>query len=177
MSDRRDSLGRRLMTGEDQRRTGRYRYRYKDHDGQRRAVYSWRLKPGDPADPDKKKTASLRELEQYVEESLQLGPGGELLGCPSLDTMFAKHLENKPELKPSTRENYLFLYEGYISPNLGERTVDSLRYSDLRSFYIKMVTSGVKMLDRNIRKNPAEMARTEPEKRSRTAVNWRIVLE
>ena len=148
MSDRRDSLGRRLMAGEDQLRTGRYRYRYKDHDGQRQAVYSWRLKPGDPAVPGKKKTASLRELEQYVEESLQLGPAGELHSCPSLDTMFAKHLENKPELKPSTRENYLYLYEGYISPNLGERTVDSLRYSDLRSFYIKMVTSGVKMRDR-----------------------------
>ena len=148
MPDRRDSLGRLLHAGKDQLRTGRYRYRYKDHDGQRHAVYSWRLKPGDPASPDKKKTASLRELEQYVEESLQLGPAGELHSCPSLDTMFAKHLENKPELKPTTRENYLYLYEGYISPNLGERTVDSLRYSDLRSFYIKMVTSGVKMRDR-----------------------------
>ena len=135
MSDRRDHKGRILMRGEDQLRSGRYRYRYTDHDGQRRAVYSWRLKPGDPAVPDKRKTASLRELEQYVEESLQLGPGDGLLGCPSLDTMFAKHLENKPELKPTTRENYLYLYEGYISPNLGERTVDSLRYSDLRSFY------------------------------------------
>ena len=108
MSDRRDHMGRILMRGEDQLRSGRYRYRYTDHDGQRRAVYSWRLKPGDPAVPDKRKTASLRELEQYVEESLQLEPGGELPDCPSLDAMFARHLENKPELKPTTRENYLY---------------------------------------------------------------------
>ena len=70
MPDRRDSLGRLLHAGEDQLRSGRYRYRYMDHDGQRHAVYSWRLKPGDPAAPDKRKTASLRELEQYVEEEM-----------------------------------------------------------------------------------------------------------
>ncbi|MBQ7535909.1 MAG: tyrosine-type recombinase/integrase [Stomatobaculum sp.] len=147
MTDRRDSQGRLLISGEDQLQSGRYRYRYKDYDGQRRAVYSWRLKPGDPVRPGKKKTASLRELEQYVEESL-LMPDGQYIRYPTLDLMFTRYLENKPELKPTTRENYIYLYEGYIAPNLGEKKVDSIRYSDLRSFYIRMVTSGVTMRDR-----------------------------
>ena len=51
---RKDSRGRNLRDGEDQMPDGRYRYRYNDKNGNRQAVYSWRLVPTDKVPPGKR---------------------------------------------------------------------------------------------------------------------------
>lgn len=145
---RTDRLGRQLLCGEDQMPDGRYRYRFIDPSGKRVALYSWRLLPEDPLPPGRRKSESIREKRQHIENN----PGGLVLPedrtSPSLNELFQRYMKTKPELKPSSRENYTYLYEGYIEPNLGNRPVTSVRYSDLRAFYISMVTSGVTMRDR-----------------------------
>ena len=147
--ERKDKLGRVLVPGEDQMPDGRYRYRYQGADGQRHAVYSWRLEPADPDMPGKQKKPSLREIESDLafetQAELQSASGEGRPGCPTLNRMFLRYLDARPELKPTTRENYLYIYEAYIAPNLGGRKIDTLLYSDLRSFYIRAATFGVRM--------------------------------
>ena len=43
MEQKKDIKGRNLKQGENQLKDGRYRYRYTDRYGKRKAVYSWKL--------------------------------------------------------------------------------------------------------------------------------------
>ena len=145
LKERRDNRGRVLLNGEDQMPDGRYQ----GTDGRRRAVYSWRLEPADPDMPEKQKKPSLREIESdlafEMQAELQSASGEDSPGCPTLNRIFSRYLDARPELRPTTRENYIYIYEAYIAPNLGGRKIDTLHYSDLRSFYIKAATVGVRM--------------------------------
>ena len=63
---RRDSKGRILFDGEQQKSTGQYEYRYKDGYGVRRSIYSWRLTNADPVPKGKRACKPLREMEQEI---------------------------------------------------------------------------------------------------------------
>lgn len=62
---RKDSKGRKLMTGESQDKDGRYRYKYCDAFGNRKSVYSWRLTESDSYPKGKRKDISLRERKEH----------------------------------------------------------------------------------------------------------------
>ena len=67
MSERRkDTKGRNLRDGETVMPDGRYRFRYTDPAGNRKAVYSWKLVPTDRIPAGKKECLSLRELEDQI---------------------------------------------------------------------------------------------------------------
>ena len=63
---RRDSKGRILFDGEQQKSTGQYEYRYYDGYGERRSIYSWRLTNADPVPKGKRACKPLREMEQEI---------------------------------------------------------------------------------------------------------------
>ena len=63
---RRDNRGRILRNGESQRKDGRYRYKFIDHNGREQNVYSWRLNKNDPMPIGKKRDISLREKESEI---------------------------------------------------------------------------------------------------------------
>lgn len=67
---RKDSKGRKLMTGESQDKDGRYRYKYCDSFGNRKSVYSWRLTESDSYPKGKRKDISLREKEKNIQKEL-----------------------------------------------------------------------------------------------------------
>ncbi len=67
---RRDSKGRILRTGEQQRSNGQYLYTYKGKDKKNHFVYSWKLEPTDKLPEGKRSEKSLRELEKEIEKSL-----------------------------------------------------------------------------------------------------------
>jgi len=67
-------------------------------------------------------------------------------------------MEGKPELKPTSRENYTNLYEGYVSPNIGNRDIHDIHYSDIRNYYMRMVTEGVPMR----RRKDGELCQSRP---------------
>ena len=58
---RRDSKGRILRTGEQQRSNGQYLYTYKGKDGKNKFVYSWKLEATDSTPQGKRDGLSLRE--------------------------------------------------------------------------------------------------------------------
>lgn len=73
MADRRDNKNRKLWTGESQDHSGRYVYKYTDSDGQRKALYSWRLTETDATPKGKRKDVSLREKEKRLQREQDQG--------------------------------------------------------------------------------------------------------
>lgn len=67
---RKDSKGRLLRTGEQQRKDGRYIFTYKGNDGKPKYLYSWKLEPTDKLPAGVKPCKSLRELEKEVQQAL-----------------------------------------------------------------------------------------------------------
>ena len=137
---RKDIRGRNLKDGEDQRPDGRYRFRYIDRNGQRQAVYSWRLVPTDKVPAGKRDGLSLREKEREIQNDIRDGIDGYKAAKITLDDMFKAYMSGKRELKQSTRTNYNYMYRNYISDVIGKRKITSIRYSDIKSFYNSLIS-------------------------------------
>ena len=140
---RKDTKGRNLRPGEDQMPDGRYRYRYLDHSGKRLAVYSWKLTPSDRVPAGRRDGLSLREKEQQIERDRRDGIDTVSAKKLSLNQMFERYMESRPELRPTTRNNYTYLYRTYVFGSLGMKKIHEIRYSDMRAFYLQLLTEGV----------------------------------
>ena len=140
MSDKkRDHKGRILRTGERQREDGRYEYRYRDIKGEPRSVYSWKLVDTDKAPAGKICTESLREMEKKIQRDLEDSVNTYAATRTTLNSFFDSYIETKYELKQSTRTNYKYMYRKYVSESLGLRDIASIRYSDIKKFYIHLI--------------------------------------
>jgi len=184
MGKHRDSKGRALRSGESQRENGQYMYRYTDCDGNRRTVYSWRLVASDRTPAGKKDSEALRELEKKIQKDLDdrihIGSANTI----TLDDEFQTFMEIRADLKETTRVAYIELYKKHVSPVLGKRTLDNIRYSDIQRLYtslcaasairpstvqkinsILIQTFAIAVMDNLIRSNPAEHAFANVSKR------------
>ena len=140
MSDRkRDNKGRILRQGERQREDGRYEYRYKDIKGYTRSVYSWKLVETDKVPIGKKSGQSLRELEKQVRRDVEDGLNSFSAQKTTLNAFFDSYIETKYELKQSTRTNYKYMYKKYVQDDFGLKDIASIRYSDIKKFYIHLI--------------------------------------
>ena len=184
MSDKkRDKKGRILRPGERQREDGRYEYRYKDAQGNTRSIYSWKLVETDKLPAGKKWEASLREMEKKIQRDLEDGINGYAGARTTLNSFFEAYMETKYELKQSTRTNYKYMYKKYVSEGLGQRSIGSIKYSDIKKFYIHLIKEvgfkpnsmeiihtilhpvfAVAVRDGLIRTNPTEGVMTEIKK-------------
>ena len=184
MSDKkRDKKGRILRPGERQREDGRYEYRYKDAQGNTRSIYSWKLVETDKLPAGKKWEASLREMEKKIQRDLEDGINGYAGARTTLNSFFDAYMETKYELKQSTRTNYKYMYKKYVSEGLGQRSIGSIKYSDIKNFYIHLIKEvgfkpnsmeiihtilhpvfAVAVRDGLIRTNPTEGVMTEIKK-------------
>ena len=136
---RKDGRGRNLKDGEDQMPDGRYRYRYKDKNGNRQAIYSWRLVPTDKLPPGKRADLSLREKIANVERDNQDGIDGKRAAQINLNDMWKLYISGKHELKQSTRENYLYMYKKYVSEDIGKKKISAIKYSDIKRYYNSLI--------------------------------------
>lgn len=136
---KRDKKGRILRQGERQREDGRYEYRYKDVHGITRSIYSWKLVETDKVPLGKKCEASLREMEKQVLRDLEEGISTYTGARTTLNSFFDAYMETKYELKQSTRTNYKYMYKKYVSEDIGLRNISSIRYSDIKRFYIHLI--------------------------------------
>ena len=141
MSDkRRDSKGRVLRTGEVQRPDGQYMYRYSDIDGQRQTIYSWKLVETDKVPNGKKDGPALRTMIQQIEKDLKDGIRLVESKEITLNDLFEKFLETRTDLVENTRCNYICLYNTHVRNNIGKRTIDTIKYSDIQKFYLNLGT-------------------------------------
>lgn len=141
---RRDTKGRLLRTGESQRPDGKYEYKYIDAKGVRRSLYSWRLVESDKLPAGKYGCAPLRDMEAKVIRDTQDGINSFVASRMTLNDFWNDYIANKYELKQSTRTNYIYTYEKYIKNELGKRSIASIRYSDIKKFYGRLLQSGFK---------------------------------
>lgn len=136
---RTDNRGRILKDGESQRKDGSYRYRYTDADGIRRDVYSNRLVPTDRTPPGCKEDLSLREKIRKIVRDLEDGIKAPVENRATLNDLFEIYMANKPELKDSTRSNYLYMYRKYVQDDIGKKKIANIKYSDVKAFYNKLI--------------------------------------
>ena len=140
MSDKkRDNKGRILRQGERQREDGRYEYRYKDVKGNTRSIYSWKLVETDKVPSGKKSSQSLRELEKQVRRDVEDGLNSFSAYKTTLNAFFDSYIQTKYELKQSTRTNYKYMYKKYVRDDIGLKDIASIRYSDIKKFYIHLI--------------------------------------
>lgn len=136
---RKDSKGRNLKENEFQRSDGQYMYRYYDANGSMKYVYSWKLVPTDKVPSGKRDGLSLREKEAEIAEDKQKGIDSAAKKKYTLNDIFEKYIAGKTELKPSTRTNYLYMYNNYVRNTLGKRKIADIKYSDIKEYYNTLI--------------------------------------
>lgn len=136
---RRDNKGRLLRQGELQRSDGKYEYRYDDVKGERRSIYSWKLVDTDKLPKGKRDCRALRDLEKEIQRDVDDGINSYKAERTTLNRFFDDYMETKYELKPSTRTNYKYMYNKYVRDDFGCRDIASIKYSDVKKFYIHLI--------------------------------------
>lgn len=131
---RKDSKGRLLRRGESQRKDGKYEYKYTDIGGVRRTIYSWRLVETDKHPDGKRKTQALRTLEDAVKKDLLDGIDTNAANSKTLNDYIELNFSINTKWKKSTRAGYEGSYRRYIKDSIGQKTICSLKYSQIRSF-------------------------------------------
>ena len=136
---RTDNKGRILKDGETQRKDGTYRYTYTDAEGKRHDIYSKRLVPTDRLPPGCKDDLCLREKIRKIVRDLEDGIKAPVENRATLNDLFEIYMANKPELKESTRSNYLYMYNKYVRDDIGKRKIADIKYSTVKAYYNKLI--------------------------------------
>lgn len=140
VTKRKDTRGRNLKDGEIQQADGRYKYQYQDANGQRKAVYSWRLLPTDRTPPGKRDDLSLREKEDEIAADNRDGIDGKAARKITLNEMFEAYMVGKVNLKQSTATNYRYMYKNYVADIIGNKPLQSIKYSTIKAYYNSLIT-------------------------------------
>ena len=139
---RKDSRGYVLRTGESQRKDGRYSYSYTDLNRKRRTVYA-------------KTLVELRTKERKIIRDKEEGLDPMLADRITLNHLYDKYIEQKYDLKPSTKVNYIYMYNRFVRPTFGKRFIGKIKYSDIKRFYYGMI------LDEEMKPNTLEIIHTQ----------------
>ncbi|MGN0594576.1 MAG: tyrosine-type recombinase/integrase [Hominimerdicola sp.] len=118
---RKDSRGRVLKTGESERKNGGYDYRWRTRNGKRRSIYAPTLE-------------ELREKEKDVSFDICKGIDHEARNL-LLNDIYNNWKQLKRGLKDNTLQNYVYMYDMFVKPYLGQMHISQMRHSDVRKFY------------------------------------------
>lgn len=134
---RRDNKGRRLFSGESQRKDGKYEYKYLDVWGKRRTVYSWKLTPADRVPSGKRNDISLREKIKQIQKDLDSNiiPNG---GNLTVLELVQKYIRQKNGVRHNTRSNYNFVVNVIKKEAFGGKRIDKVKVSDAKEWLIKL---------------------------------------
>lgn len=128
-----------LNKGERQKSNGLFEYRYTDNDGVRRSISSWRLTAADPAPKGKEFCKPLREMEQEIARDKLDGVKTHTAKTTTLNERFDLYIEGKIKLKPSTKQNYIYMYDRYVREDIGKRKMDTITFTTIQKFYNKLI--------------------------------------
>lgn len=134
-----------LNKGERQRSNGLFEYRYTDKDGIRRSVSSWRLTSADLGPKGKESCKPLREIEKEIIRDKTDGISTHLAKNSTLNERFDLYIKSKIGLKPSTKQNYIYMYDRFVRKDIGRMSMGDIQYSIIKNFYIRLIeTKGLK---------------------------------
>ena len=138
---RRDSKGRILRTGEQQRQDGSYMYTYKGKDNKNHYVYSRKLEPTDKLPAGARDCKSLREKEQEIQKSLY-----EEVAYHGGDVTVLGLAERYISLKTGVRHNTVAGYKTVLNllkkDAFGSKRIDEVKVSDTKEWLIKLQQGG-----------------------------------
>ena len=138
---RRDSKGRILRTGEQQRSNGQFMYAYRGRDNKMHYVYSWKLEPTDKLPAGKRECKALRELEKEIEKSLN-----EEVAYHGGDVTVLGLAERYISLKTGVRHNTAAGYKTVLNllkrDIFGSKRIDEVKVSDAKEWLIKLQQGG-----------------------------------
>ena len=137
MEKRKDNKGRILRDGEYQKSDGRYEFRYLNHKGELKSVYSWRLVETDKTPKGKRKTDSLREIEKTIKRDLE--DGIIVQKKLTLNKFWEDYIAQKRELKQSTATNYKYMYKKYVKNVIGDMNITTIKYSTMKKFFNELI--------------------------------------
>lgn len=124
---RKDLRGRVLRKGESQRRSDeRYVYTYTNPLGKRKYVYAQDL-------------VTLREKEAQLMKDQMDGLDIYVAGKATVNFVFDRYMSLKNNLKPTTKSNYLYMYDRFVRDTFGKRNIAEIKYSDVVQFYNYLV--------------------------------------
>ena len=124
-----DSNRVRLKTGETEKTTGGYEYRWTTRDGKRKSIYAPTLE-------------RLRELELELEIDKRDGIKADHKAM-TVNDCFRLWKELKRGIKDSTFKNYIYMYEMFVMPTFGKKRVIQVQKSDVKRFYNSLVDNKV----------------------------------
>lgn len=126
MASRKDDKGYVLWKGESKRKDGYYIYQYKDLAGRRRVAYA-------------KDLPSLRRKEKEIVKDLNDGIDSYAGENTTLNMAFERCMMGKTNLKESTYQHYLYMYNLVVREKLGHRKVKTIKYSEMKAFYLSLL--------------------------------------
>ena len=138
--ERLDEKNRQLLKGEQQKKNGRYEYRYRDQYGKIRSIYSWRLTQSDPVPDGKRHCLPLRDLEREIERDLHDKVDTYISKTVTLNERFDLYMKNKIYFKESTVSNYRYMYDKYVRKNIGSLKMSNINSSKIEEFYNDLIT-------------------------------------
>ena len=136
---RKDNKGRVLNENEFQRTDGRYEYRYYDGNGVFRSAYSWKLTESDRLPKGKRPCKPLREIERELTKAEIDCIDVYTAEHTSLNDYFDKYIEAKSNLRQTTKNNYIYMYNSHIRNDLGNRKIANFKYSTILTFYRDLI--------------------------------------
>ena len=123
---RKDSRGYALRTGESQRKDGRYSFSYTDKRKKRHIVYAATL-----VDLRKKEKSILRDLEDGIDPSKA--------DYITINEVFDLYMKLKHNLKETTRNNYLYMYNHFVRDGFGKNKISKIKYTDIVDYYYSII--------------------------------------
>jgi len=87
----------------------------------------------------KRDCRALRDLEKEIQRDVDDGINSYKAERTTLNRFFDDYIETKYELKPSTRTNYKYMYNKYVRDDFGCKDIASIKYSDVKKFYIHLI--------------------------------------
>ena len=138
---RRDNKGRILLEGEYQKSNGQYEFRYWDKYNTKKSVYSWRLTNSDPLPKGKRECQPLRELEREILADKHDQIDSYTSRTATLNERFDIYIRSKIHLKPSTKSNYVYMYDKYVRETIGRMIIGDINYSIIQDFYNDLITT------------------------------------
>lgn len=123
---RKDKKGYHLRVGESQKKDGRYTYAYTDGEGKRHYIYAQTL-------------VELRAKEKDIRKQLDEGLDPHTARMMTLNQLFDRYIEQKFDLKDTTKANYIYIYNHFVRESFGKRKIAEITYTDVKKFYYKLL--------------------------------------
>ena len=120
-----DSRRRLLKKGEYEKADGHYIYRWTDGKGKRHSVTASTLE-------------ELRRKEEQIQVNKHDGIRVEARHM-TVNDIYKLWCSMKRGLKDNTFQNYKYMYDMYAAPDLGQMKIQTLKKSDIKSFYNRLV--------------------------------------